>query len=226
MSSEKLNARIDLPIEELEDRISYRINASFPEHGVVVSPREIESVTKTCIMHHDLLNALIRNIPLRGAPSIKPYSEADVDIALAEPRTFKIGQTFVLKTKVLELMIEMPQRIFDGFCLSGVSAAPPLEMYGIDNQQRPALAFYVPPLLEYHNARPALLDGIHRSYICKGAGTAINAIHLFNIQQPLPYDSISWHDCELSEEKPPKEERYRNLRTNFFRDLTYVGIDG
>lgn len=226
MTSEGLNARIDLPVELLEDRVSYRINESFPSHKVVISPRELDKVTKTCIMHDKLLNSLIRNVPLRGNPGCKPYERIKLDVSLAEPRTFEIGQTFVLKRKIIELMTQMPQKIFDGFCLSGVSSAPPLEMYGIDRQQREAIAFYIPPLIEYHSSRPTLLDGIHRSYLCKGAGTAINAVHLYNVQENLPFDPLSWQSCDLSEEKPSKERRYRNLQTERFRDLTYVGIDG
>ncbi len=225
MIAEKLNSAINLAVEELEERIKCRLNGELPEYNVIVSPRELRQVTNVCVMHQKLLTNLISGIPLRG-DSINPYRGLEVELALTEPRTFQIGQTFVLKDKILGIMTQMPQKIFDGFCLSGISTAPPLQLYGIDTQNRKAIALYVPPIIEYHSSRPALLDGIHRSYICKGTGAPINAVQIFNVSMPLPFSPLSWGDCSLSTEKPPKEQRYRGLRTELFRDLTYVGIDG
>ena len=226
MIAEKLNGAIKLPLEELEDRIKLRINPEFSEYNTVVSPRELRQVTSVCVMHQNLLTSLISNIPLREDVTILPYKNLSVSIALAEPRTFQIGQRFVLKDKIFELMTQMPQKIFDGFCLSGVSTAPPMQLYGLDSHSRKATAFYVPPIIEYHSSRPVLLDGIHRSYICKGTGAPINAVQIFNVSVSLPFSPLYWDNCALSDEKPPKPNRYENLRTILFRDLTYVGIDG
>ncbi|MBU0907666.1 MAG: hypothetical protein KKD18_03225 [Nanoarchaeota archaeon] len=225
MSAEKLNARIDIPVEELEDRINCRLNGELPSYKTVVSPRELVQVRMAGVIHQSLLRNIVQNIPLRGSDRL-PYKGLDIRLAPIKPGILRIGQTFVLRDKIISLMTQMPQKIFDGFCLEGISTAPPLELYGTDKKGRRAIALYLPPIVEYHGSRPTLLDGIHRSYLCKGAGTQVNAVHIFNVTTDLPFNPINWQDCTLREEKPPREGRYFGLRTELFRDLTYVGIDG
>jgi len=226
MNDDKLNGRINLPVAELEEKLGHRVNGELPGYQVIVSPRELKDVRKVCVMGRELLKSLIHNIPLRDQGEIFPYKGSEIESISCEPRGFMIGQTFVLDRKVRELMIDLPRKILSGLCLGGVASAPPLEIYGSDYNGRFAIAFYVPPIVEYHNNRPVILDGIHRSFLSKGAGATQNAIHVFNPTQRLPFEPITWTECSLMDEKPEKSMRYNGLDGSLYRDLGMVGIDG
>lgn len=225
MSEEKLNSTIDLPVELIEERIRHRLNGELPDYKTVVSPRALKFVRKLCIMQEESLKALIRGIPLRGT-SVLPYAHSEIEVALTEPKNFRVGQRFVLERKLLGLMTDLPQRIFQGFCSGGFSSLPPAEIYGIDFNDREVIALYIPPVLEYIGSQKVLLDGIHRSFICRGVGAPLNAVHVYNPSEELPFTPTSWQECSNVSEKPGKENRYFNLNPKLFRDLTFVGIDG
>ena len=88
------------------------------------------------------------------------------------------------------------------------------------------MALYIPPLVENCKEKPVLVDGMHRSYLCLAAGTTITAVHLIDVQSPLPFDPINWRQVNIVQERPLIEERYKNLQKEYYRDLGYVGIDG
>ena len=226
MSDEKLSLRIDMPLEQLEDVIHTSINGDFSGYNQIVSPRDLNEVRGMTFFREDVFQSLIRQIPLRGYPDCKPYEKAKIRVLAADPRGIKVGQNFLLERKILSILHNLQHRIFDAFVVGGISKMPPAQLYGLDNQGRKALAFYIPPFYEIHGEKIVVLDGIHRSKICGGAGTTINAIHLSGVAYPLPFDPLSWKEIRLTDEKPPIKQRYKNLREDLFRDLGAVGIDG
>lgn len=137
-----------------------------------------------------------------------------------------IGQRFILKSKLLSIMSSLGHGVFSNFVAKGISKMPPAKVYGLDYEGNKVLAFYIPPILEIHGDTVAILDGIHRSYLCGSAGTTINAVHINGVSAGLPFDPISWRESHLEDEKPPIDQRYKNLRKDLFRDLVVVGIDG
>ncbi len=73
------------------------------------------------------------------------------------------------------------------------------------------------------------MDGIHRNYIAKQAGLAINAILVNSVSLPFPCDPRNWSEIQvISLADKPKDinERYFELQKELFRDLKYLGIDG
>lgn len=227
MSSEKLNFDFEIPLEKLEDIIRTKVNGDLQGYNCIVSLKDLIEVEEVSFLKNEVLENMIKKIPLRGM-EIYPYENSHIKIFRTEPYGFHIGQNFALKSKLLDLMENLGSRgkLLKNFSTKGMSKLPPLKFFGTDKNERKVLAFYIPPFVEHHGQDATLIDGIHRSTICADGGTTINSIHIYNVSEPLPFDPIHWGECKLVDKKPPKEERYKNLRISYFRNLGSVGIDG
>lgn len=224
--TKKLNESFRIESAVLEERLQYSLPVMISEKMPIIPLRDISEIKTAAIMRKDFLEALIKAIPLRSDNSKEfPYGSSAIDVYGVEPKGVEIGQTFVLSSKILGIMSGMTL-IFRDFVMKGLSKMPPLIVYGSDLEGNSVTALYVPPVIEHHQAASVLLDGMHRSYICRAAGTTVNAVHIFNVSVPLPFEKISWDAVSLLDQKPPIEKRYHNLNRLLFRDLGYVGIDG
>jgi hypothetical protein len=123
-------------------------------------------------------------------------------------------------------MSNLENNILRGFFCKGISQLPPLKLYGFNKNREKVIALFIPPIVEHHNEKGVLIDGMHRSYICNCSGSSINGLHIYQIDAPLPFTPLDWKNINLVDTKPPKEKRYDNLKIQFFRDLSAVGIDG
>jgi hypothetical protein len=226
MTEEKINFRIHLPVEALEEKIGASVNGVLPQYKTIVSPRDIERIEGVFVLKKETLQALIRHIPLRGDPNHFPYKNSIIEAQVSEPDQLRIGQTFLSRQKVFDIMTNLPAGICKEYGMSGFGGMPPLEVYGRNSEELPVIALYIPPIIEVHDYRPVLLDGIHRSFISRGAMSTIKAIQVSKVDAPLPFTPITWGSCSPVYEKPPKNKRYHDLNMDLFRDLTAVGIDG
>lgn len=228
MSNEKLNQSFEIPLEKIEDNIGANINGNFSGYDIVVSPRCIEYVEGISIFKTEVFEKLIRKITLKAdsEEKIYPYANSEIRTFCREPKGFEIGQTFILSKKILSIMSNLEGRVFSGFESKGISKMPPVQIYGINREGRKVIAFYIPPIIEIQGKDAVLLDGIHRSYICKSAGTTINAVHINGVSSPLPFKIMGWRDASVVDEKPPIELRYKDLKREYFRDLSSIGVDG
>lgn len=226
MSNEKLNQSFAIPLQKIEEEIGTHFNNSLVGYSTVVSPRALEFVDTMILMRTEILEKLVRKIPLRSEEKEFPYKDSEISVFSREPKGFEVGQTFISSQKILSIMDNLEGRIFSGFELKGISKMPPVQIYGLDKQGKKVIAFYIPPIIEIHGNQAVLIDGVHRSYICKSAGTTINAIHVNNVSAPLPFKAIKWQNTSVVTEKPPIEQRYLDLKKEYFRDLGAVGIDG
>ncbi|MBU1632075.1 MAG: hypothetical protein KKA58_01200 [Nanoarchaeota archaeon] len=221
-----MNQKFRIEREDLEDRLKINLKEDISHFKTVIPLRDIRIIEHMAFVRTEILEALIKSIPLRREEElIFPYSNSQIQIYGVEPKGIDVGQTFVQSSKVLSIMKNMTAA-FEAYATKGISKMPPAQIYGRDTQDNPVMAFYIPPIIEHHNGGGVLLDGMHRSYICSSAGTTVNAIHIKNIGNALPFSPITWKKVSLVDEKPPIDERYKNLQKNLFRDLSYVGIDG
>lgn len=226
MSKEKLNLDFDIPLEQLEDRIKTKMNGR--GHNRVIPPRALEEITDISLIPEHVIKALIHNIPLlhkKSGERVFQYEDSEIKIYRRSPKGFFIGQTFISTKKLLSIMFNFENKL-ERFNIEGVSKMPPYIFHGSDINGEQALGIYLPTIIEIQEANAVLLDGIHRSFNCKSAGTTINAIHINYVKLPLPFDIIEWDGCSPLDHKPPKAERYLNLKKELYRDLGYVGIDG
>jgi hypothetical protein len=226
--NENLNRGFDIPLGELEEKIGAGINRDLQRYGRIIPLKEISRINHIAYFKEDVFDALIRKIPLRGT-DIFPYKDSRIKTFNRDSEGLEIGQTFVLRKKILSIMEAFSKgkgHLFEGFISNGLSKMTPLQVYGVDMEGNRAIAFYVPSIVEIHNDSAILIDGIHRATICNAGGTSTKAIHIQDVNAKLPFDPILWGSAEMVDVKPPINERYVNLRKEFFRDLSAVGIDG
>lgn len=228
MSNATLNSRFDIPLESLEETIRHKINGNLTGYNSIIPLRDLSEVHEVLDFNQKVFTSLIRKIPLRSSSGEKiyPYEESNIRVFELDPKALKIGQRFVLESKLLSLMSSFSRGPLSEFILGGISRMPPKKVYGIDKEGRKVMAFYIPPFVERHNESAVLIDGIHRSYICGSSGSTINLVYIKNINSPLPFSPIEWKETKLCNEKPPIDQRYDSLNKEFFRDLGAVGIDG
>ena len=227
MNEEKLNKGFEIPREQIEDTIGSRLDGELIDYNTVISLKDICEVHTMTVFRLDVLEKLIRKVPLRTESSdlVYPYEESKIEVYGREPKGFSIGQTFVHSRKLLNIMSDLEGRVFADFVTKGLSKMPPSQIYGKDQDRKKVVALYIPPIIEIQG-KAVLIDGIHRSYICKAAGTTVNAVHISHVSVPLPFNPISWKEISVVSEKPPIENRYHGLRRDYFRDFRAIGIDG
>lgn len=213
---------LELDIRLLEERTG--LDFSKYQAEKVVCLRQLEKTSCIEAMPKDTLDTLLRNVRLNGDPEIKPYKDANIKVFRIDPAGLYIGQTFVQEEKLLGFMSGFP-RVLSGFCSAGISKLYPFIAYG-EFMSQPAISFYIPPIAESYNGNYVILDGIHRSYLTKQAGTTMTYVVIEKKDNELPFNPAKWEDVKLVKDKPEMEKRYFGLKKELFRRLDHVGIDG
>ncbi|MBN2459003.1 hypothetical protein JXB28_01860 [Candidatus Woesearchaeota archaeon] len=213
---------LELDIGLLEERTG--LDFSKYEAEKVVCLRQLENTNCIEAMPKDTLDTLLRNVRLNGKPEEKPYQDADIKVFRIDPAGLYLGQTFVQEEKLLSFMSDFP-RVLSNFCSAGISKLYPFIACG-EFQEKPAISFYIPPIAESYNGNYVILDGIHRSYLTKQAGTTMTYVVIEKKNNGLPFTPAKWDDIKLVKDKPEIEKRYFNLKKELFRRLDHVGIDG
>lgn len=192
----------------------------------IVSPRQIVVARHILNMSLDYLERLLKSVPLLGDLGRRPYAGCSISRYRMDPRMSKVGQTFVERRKINDLH-ELFTAMFDrhdvpyGFAKKGASL-----IFGETAEGDRAIAQYLPPIVEQIGNHHAVLDGIHRFSYTKGAGTTLEIVKVTDPSEPFPCDLRKWDSIKSVDVKPPKDERFFNLKPELFRDLKYVGIDG
>jgi hypothetical protein len=196
--------------------------------GQVIALRDITRVESLLVMPRPYLERMLANVTLVGFPDIRPYENCQIECARLDPGSLRIGQTFVQRSKYMDLM-ERFGGMFEGFAgTRGIAKRTAMVVIGRDQADRRCLAHYLPPIVEANcqQDRLFLMDGIHRNYMMLSVGTTIESIVIRGVRQPLPCDARGWDSVRPVDEKPPKPERFFNLRPEYFRDVKRIGIDG
>ena len=169
---------------------------------------------------------MISSVPLVGDPGRKPYAGCRIDRYRLDPKMSKIGQTFIERRKIAALNEMFSAMFREHDVPSGISKKGAFWIFGETPEGDRAIAQYLPPIVEQIVDRHAVLDGIHRFSYVAGAGTTIEVIKISDPTAPFPADLRKWDTARHVDEKPPKDQRFFNLKPDLFRDLKYVGIDG
>jgi hypothetical protein len=195
------------------------------DYGVIVPPKSLVKADYIFAMPISELEAMLRSIPLESDIHSKSYEESYFKFFRLDPGSVKMVQTFILEEKLLNFNKNFGN-LYEEFCFPGLSKMGAHYVIGINSEGEKVTGIYVPPMVEYRKEEgPVLIDGTHRGTIVHEAGTTIEVIGIFNPSLPLPCDAIEWHK-NIVKTKPPIEERFVNLNRKYFRDLSYVGIDG
>lgn len=216
LSLEEFSARTGIQSGEFFHDWSSTVN--------IVSLRNLH-VEELRIMPKEYLRRLIWSISVVGDESVHPFEGCEIDEIQVDPTLLKIAQTFVDRkkyTSLLEGFTTLFRKFASGY---GISRSTSLIAHGKDLDGRPAIAHYIPPIIE-ENGEMRLLDGIHRNYITMRVGATISSLVIRAVTAPFPCTPQLWSSIKVVDEKPPREERFFDLKPDLFRNLERVGIDG
>ncbi|MBU0625608.1 hypothetical protein KKF05_04660 [Patescibacteria group bacterium] len=200
--------------------------AHWTEADRFVSLRDLNQVLSIQAMPKPYLCRLLESVTLRGDPTAHPFAGCKIQTMRIDPSSLMVGQTFVERANYGSL-IENFRSLFDGFCLTkGFAKLTAQIVLGRTADGSIALAHYLPPIIEQHDTRLLLMDGMHRNFIVLSAGTTIEAIKIHDARHPFPCSPQRWDAVRPVDVKPPKNERFFDLQPELFRDLKSVGIDG
>lgn len=192
----------------------------------IVSLRDIVKVDNVQAMRHEYLWRLIENVVLAGDPSVKPYAGCRTQILRMDPHGVLVAQTFVERPKY-QRILENVSGFFSGFCVArGIAKLNACIVLGRDAAGEQVIGHYLPPIVEEHGGRMHLLDGTHRNFLVKSVGTTVETIVIRGVKAPFPCKPQSWKTVHSVDVKPPVEARFEDLRSDLFRDVKSIGIDG
>lgn len=218
-----------ISVEELASRVgSLPFNVQ-RKADMVVSLRDIDParIRAIEIMPREYLERLLRRVTLEGNPSIRPYADCEIVTMKVDPHDLMIGQTFIQRGKYRQILEGFNGFLDESFCVTrGIANRSPFIVFGDTKEGTSAVAHYLPPIIEEGEHGRLLLDGIHRNFLVMRVGTTTESILIKGVKEKFPCDPMPWSKIVPVEEKPPREERYFNLRPELFRDLKYTGIDG
>jgi len=217
-----------ITIEDFQERsgiTSSQHTALWGNAEKVVSLRDIEEIHNAQAMPTEYLEFLISNITLVDN-HLKPYRDCAVEAVGVDPTVLMIGQRFVEWHKIRSFLLDFPD-IFNKFQVArGIVNRNALVVLGLASDGTHAIAHYLPPIVEENDGQQILLDGIHRNFLVNKIGDTLQAIRILNVKMPFPGSPQPWSAIKMVNEKPPKDERFFDLRPELFRDLKIVGIDG
>ena len=218
-----------IPLEEFEARTGIGPAHIAPAWGAarnIVALRDLARVEAVQAMPRDYLARLIANVGLEGRPDEKPYAGREIALLRADPSSLLVAQTFVERSKYRRILENM-SGVFDGFCMTrGIAKLTASIILGRDAAGAPCIAHYLPPLIEENGGRLVLLDGTHRCFLIKSVVTTIESVVIRGVTAPFPCEPQPWASVRQVDAKPPRPERFVELRPAFFRDVKRIGIDG
>ena len=218
-------SRIGSDPKDFETRLCLPI---IPEVRKIIPLRDIRKIQTVIPMTVAMLDYLVRHS--KTLDGDLPFAHAELSEIESYPKVLEVGQRFIFREKWIAILEEFPKMIKGSPAgnggLKGINAC---FIFGYDETGAYVMACYLPPLIEMHGSKMAVMDGIHRSWIAMSAGTMPKAILIKHIQSPFPCGLRPWEATKVISvaEKPPRlEDRYFEMQKGLFRDLKHLGIDG
>lgn len=220
-----------IPFEEFLRRTGFSLE-SFgfrTSEGIshIVAPTDLKKILMVNAMPLNYLHQLLAKIGTLGDADNKIYANAKIELECVDPNILVLGQKFVYR-KNYTAILENFHNLFTEFAMPrGISKLTPYLIIGEDTNDRYVLAHYLPPIVEIHEDKLVLLDGVHRNFIAKQSGTNPETIIIKDVKTPFPCTPKPWKEIKVVQTKPEKiEDRYFDLKKELFRDLKGIGIDG
>ena len=193
----------------------------------VISLRSMKKVEAVSPISKEMAFHLISQ--MRTMNGHYPFRNANIRLTKFDPNSLKVGQRFAYRENITNMLEDLPAFFKDFMIPSEVSALGAYFVFGEDTDSVPAMACYLPPIIERHGKNAVIMDGIHRNYIAKQFWPSINVIFVENISIPFPCGMREWDELRvisLSQKPADINDRYFDLTKELFRDLKYLGIDG
>jgi|SRR3989344_2787424 len=194
----------------------------------IIPLRDLKVIQSLIPIDLDMVLYLLKKV--RTFDGQMPFGNIRIQMVRIDPRHLKIGQKFVYRENYQKLLEEVPDT-FRQFMVTagGLGDLGAYFVFGLNGDDRYSMACYLPPIVEKQTSDMVIMDGIHRNYIAKQAGLAVNAILVEGIDLPFPCGIRDWPEIQvISLSNKPKElgDRYFELNKGLFRDLKYLGVDG
>ncbi len=221
---------VPIPLNDFESRTGLRLRdlcpAWQPDDTKVVSLRDIVVVNSVQAMPVDYLSRLLDGVSLEGDPLARPFRGCRVDLLRLDPEILRVSQTFIERDKYRALVENFPN-FFGDFCLTrGIAKMTAIIVTGVLADGSMGVAHYLPPVVEEHGGELFLLDGTHRNYLIRAAGTTIESVVIRGVKAEFPCRPHWWAGVQPVDAKPPRDQRFHGLVKELFRDLKNIGIDG
>lgn len=217
-----------IPFETFQDRIGVRLEKiginEVRDIKNVVSLRDIHSICSVFAMRRDYLHKIVRNVKAKNGEFV--YKNCSLKTVRLDPHALKIGQTFIQRKKYVALVENFKDILSQWTVSRGIAKLTPQIIVGYTAAGECVLAHYLPPIIEFHHNHLTVMDGIHRNFLGMSIGTTLECILIEDISVPFPCALRQWNEISIVEEKPPLEQRYFDLKIEFFRELKDLGIDG
>ncbi len=218
-----------IALGDFESRTGLRLRDLCPvwrPDARVVSLRDIVGVTGVQAMPVDYLSRLFAGVGLEGDPLARPFRGCGIDLLRLDPEILRVSQTFIERSKYRALVENFPNA-FGDFCLTrGIAKMTAIIVTGALADGSMGVAHYLPPIVEEHAGELYLLDGTHRNYLIRAAGTTIESVVIRGVRTPFPCQPQRWSSVRPVDAKPPRDQRFHDLVKELFRDLKNIGIDG
>jgi hypothetical protein len=220
-----------IPFDEFSKRTGFTSEQigfnKWTEIAQIVAPTDLNKIISVQAMPMVYLKQILSKIGTLGEPENKVYAEAKITLSCIDPNLLLLGQKFIYRKNYTAILENFRNLFTDFAVLRGISKLTAYIIVGQDRSENLVLAQYLPPIIEVHNNKLILLDGVHRNFIAKQSGTNTECIIIEGIKTPFPCAVRPWEEIKIVDEKPENmEERYFDLKKELFRDLKSIGIDG
>jgi hypothetical protein len=226
----------EIPFEEYLKRLDigedrFRARLDLPVVGrikKVLPLKDMKVVSSLVPLTQELLFRILKGVKTNDGQ--RPFRNTEFEMMKFDPLQLRIGQKFAYRENYINLLEGLSDVFAKDYAINpGITRIGAYVVFGKDGNGENALAYYIPPIVEFHNNEPVIMDGIHRNYITLKVGGTIYAIVARTISVPFPCSGRSWKEIKvisLTEKPKDMKERYFDLRQELFRDLKHLGIDG
>lgn len=213
------------------DREDFRKRLNLPDVDnitKIIPLRDLRVINSLLPISSEMVLYLLRQI--RTLEGQMPFRNIMIQMVRMDPRHLKIGQRFVYRENYQKILESVPE-IFSQFMVTagGLGDLGAYFVFGLNGDDRYSMACYLPPIVEKQGSDLVIMDGIHRNYIAKQAGLALNVMLVEGVNLPFPCGMRDWSEITiipLADKPKDLNERYFDLNKGLFRDLKYLGIDG
>ena len=198
-----MGAKWEIEMPEFLDRLgrseeSFVSDLCLPDvHSVqhIVPLRHLKYVHAMIPMRNEILRWLVSRIKTMDGQ--EPFKRASIEIHRVAPGQLLVGQRFVYRENYQALLETLSDLLRQFAVGNGFSDLGAHFIFGIDKDDIPSLACYMPPLIEQHSEGLVVMDGIHRGYVAKQLGATENAIFIKGVSVPFPCELHEWSDVCL-----------------------------
>jgi hypothetical protein len=175
----------------------------------------------------EYLEDMLRQIPLKGDPVLRPYADARIDVVRYPIAELRPTSHYVLKEQ-LKSHDSINSILLEKYAISIFDLTGILEYY-IDNvsyrMSPPIVETYYEP--SEQKIVTAIVDGIHRVWLARVLGLEeLWVVEISNIPVHFPLVPLpaNWTDIKEQNEVPEtsKKRRYRFPRYEYFPDISDI----